>query len=331
MCLGWAAATTLTPSAPRAAGAAYDAPYQYESGNVDFVAARFNEPLCSGAVPTDTVPVWTITDSGANTVLGTITVTNASSSLKENVVTFKVNDPAYPHGFAQGRADGLDGGAPFTYSLTAYPRKTNGVCDTTAGSTYTGTFALDRRVPNRPEITKPDILGRADNLPFMHNLRNGLGVDNFTMPSAPISGPVVVEGDASDPLTQPYDGDPVDRLETSGIKAVVVRLYEGQVSGFGPFIAGGTFLKSYTILNPDCSTPLDASLGYPAGMTYCSDTFHFVTPDIASDLNPGDWYGLDAIAIDGAGYRSPISSGAPYNNDNQQGPQSWATTFLYQG
>jgi len=339
---------------------ASDPPWQWSDGEVQFLLTRWDQQICDGTVTGDIAPAWSVIEydhpiapGDGLAVLGTVSVEDFSTQERDTLVRFTVADPAYPHGLAAGRTvysgNAIQGGgAPYTLSLTVYPRDFNGVCDTASPTTLTQIIGVDRFIPRAPEITAPAGLATITGnrnigngckqfpaLPTPDPDELGVCVDRVNV-AAPQQGTVLVEGEAQDQYTLPWatTPSPFKRLETSGVRAVVVRLYAAEsIGNCGSTDIGfcpGGFIKSYQIDNAACGT---GTYPIPAGATIpqCSQSFTY-SVDITADLTPGDWYAVDAVVIDLANFRSPVDPTQPNNPDNKnEGPESFSRAFLFLG
>ena len=339
---GWAGNTILVPHGPPCSSTdgarcfdINDPPYKWADGRIEYLVARWNKTLCSATT--------TVTDFGGYTVAGSTAILPYNGR-PDRLSKFTVADTLrYPHGLAAGREDGTGGGAPFTVAYTVTHRDPNGVCNPTL-VTVTQIFGIDRVLPPAPAITTPSNLitvfpsgwGGCSNIvpdPPRNTCNSFFGADPIGI-AAPQSGPTFnVKGTASDPLTKPDDEDGNDYgwLETSGVAAVVVRLYAADFLGTDPFglclgICPGAFQKSYTIPYACTSTHILTAL-----VPRCAPDATFDTGNISADLFAGDWFALDAYTLDLAGYRNAVSSDAPVNTDNQNGPESKSRAFLWEG
>ena len=340
---GWVAPTKMVPD--QRGGRAYDPddpPWSTSDGRVDYLVTRWNMMVCDGSVASDMAPVVTVTEHDDPSIVGDGLTVGGSVAVQDyhdagalrpdRIVRYFIADPAYPHGLAAGRhvdltnADTRDdvhgGGAPYHVSWTAYRRAHNGVCDTAHPTRFDTTIGIDRRLPTA-RITRP----AKPVWPGDARTKICVAPSPPARPVCPLaqavpaygvlSGRVVIDGAAQDPLTDPdSSGDDYEHLETSGVAAVVVAVYNNRRRP----------LKTYVFDNPDCALP------YPLDATIrrCSGSMPF-SVDVTGLLKAGTRYGIQAYAIDRSGYRSPIRLAGASNSENTNGVPCEAVDFYYAG
>lgn len=297
---GWAALTRHEEFPP--GGRLFDPtdpPYQRADGPVDHIAARWRKTICQGAI--------VVLDKLGAAVPGTYSETNHS------IQPFKVQKLTFTTPLKAS-------GAPFTATFTAGHLESDGTC--TAPVSLTQKFALDRFAPAVPTIATPEVfMGTPGGVVDDKDPKED--VDSVNQAILEPGAPVVISGEATDPLTW-YDED---RTETSGISSIVIRLYRLQVAPFDrqnfPVPARSVLVKEY-VLPGVCggviSDPGLSSTGQPA----CDVTAAY-SQDITADLNVGTSYAVTVHALDLAGDLDPERTA------QMRGGESESVSFTYLG
>jgi hypothetical protein len=337
----WVAPTIIVDDEP--GGRPYeitDPPYKWSDGRVEYLVTRWSEAVCDGSMPGDTPPQVLVVEhddpdlpDDGKPVTGVVAVEDLDArpvALRSRVVRWTVNDPAYPHGLAAGRhvdetntetADDVrGGGAPFMVEWRVYLRLYNGLCDTSQESVFTTTVGIDRFLP-QTVITEPRRAEYPDEVTTtcVEQLppRSRCPLASALPAYPPQRGALVVRGIATDPATPPAQFGPLlATLETSGVAAVVVRLYSSR----------RRLMRFWVFENPDCAHPH----AFDPTILRCSPTMPFEV-DMSQILRAGTQYGVDAYAIDRAGLRTlTLQARSGLSDHNTIGPAS-SVQFLYLG